>query len=236
MPHSHYITKNTNTLIAYWDTDLVCRFANNAYITWFGRTPDELIGKVTLRELLGAGFTVSLPYITGALAGKVQMFERSLVMYTGVVRLMQAAYFPDIKDGIVQGFYVYEADLKAASTDVEQPNLISRRTPIDDVESVLKENLFNKFPGISTLAKRCFISESKLKRDFKERHHKSVKNYYRHLQMQLGETYLAENRFSKKQLANLFNFSNPNNFSLCYRKYLEEKSSYPLAKKNIDAA
>ena len=236
MPHSHYTTKNTNTLIAYWDTDLICRFANNAFITWFGRTPIELIGKVTLKELLGTGFTAILPYVTAALAGKVQVFERSLIMYTGEVRLTQTAYCPDIKDGIVQGFYVYVADLKAVSIDVKQPKIISRRTPIDDVESVLKESLFNKFPGISTLAKRCFISESKLKRDFKERHHKSIKNYYRHLQMQAGEIYLAENRFSKKQLANLFNFSNPNNFSLCYRKYLEEKSSDPPDKKNTDAS
>ena len=31
-------------MLAYWDRDLRCRFANRAYATWFGVDPDSLIG------------------------------------------------------------------------------------------------------------------------------------------------------------------------------------------------
>ena len=31
-------------LVAYWDSDYRCRFANRSYIDWYGRSPEQMIG------------------------------------------------------------------------------------------------------------------------------------------------------------------------------------------------
>ncbi|MBH9579626.1 PAS domain-containing protein [Inhella proteolytica] len=40
------------SMLAYWDARQVCHFANEAYRTWFGVEPRDLIGKC-IWELLG---------------------------------------------------------------------------------------------------------------------------------------------------------------------------------------
>jgi len=71
------VVDHISTMIAYWDKDLICRFANASYLEWFGRTSDEMIDKITLAQLLGPLYEKNLPYITGALMGNTQTFERA---------------------------------------------------------------------------------------------------------------------------------------------------------------
>lgn len=58
-------------MLAYWDASLRCRFANRAYESWFGVSPEELIGR-HMSELLGPLYELNLPYIEGALRGEPQ--------------------------------------------------------------------------------------------------------------------------------------------------------------------
>jgi PAS domain S-box-containing protein len=46
------VTDNLPGIVGYWDRDLHCRFANRAYIEWFGRRPEEM-ADITIRTLLG---------------------------------------------------------------------------------------------------------------------------------------------------------------------------------------
>jgi PAS domain-containing protein len=63
-------------MLACWDRDLRCRFANRAYETWFGADPDRLLG-ISLRDLLGPElFAVNEPIFLAALRGEEQTFER----------------------------------------------------------------------------------------------------------------------------------------------------------------
>jgi PAS domain S-box-containing protein len=91
---------------------LICLFANAAYKDWFGKSRSALVGS-TMRELLGPLFELNLPYIRGALAGEVQVFERSIPQPDGSVRESLATYTPDIVDGVVHGFFVQVADVTA---------------------------------------------------------------------------------------------------------------------------
>jgi PAS domain S-box-containing protein len=110
-------------MVAYWDRDEVCRFANHAYLAWFGRTRAELLG-TTLRALLGPLYEINEPYIRRAFSGEVQVFERRIPVPDGVgFRDSLATYTPDVHDGEVRGIFVHVADsglLKEKERELER--------------------------------------------------------------------------------------------------------------------
>jgi len=86
--------QKTPTMIAYWDQDLRCRYANGAYQSWFGVEPCKLIG-TSLKDLLGPElFALNAPFALGALAGQEQTFERVVPGPDGVKRNSLAKYMP----------------------------------------------------------------------------------------------------------------------------------------------
>ncbi len=99
-------------MIAYWDTQMQCQFANNAYVEWFGRTPQQMMG-LSLATVLGERlFEQNLPYIQGALAGAPQEFERAIVKPDGTVGYGLTHYIPETNpNGQVQGFFVLVANI-----------------------------------------------------------------------------------------------------------------------------
>jgi PAS domain S-box-containing protein len=95
------------SMLAYWDRDLRCRFANRAYEQWFGVDPDRLIG-TSIVDLLGPElFAANEIYSRGALRGEPQTFERIVPGPNGAKRHSLATYVPDIVDGEVKGFFVH---------------------------------------------------------------------------------------------------------------------------------
>ncbi|HEU0031419.1 MAG TPA: ATP-binding protein [Kofleriaceae bacterium] len=100
------------SMLAYWDADLRCRFANRAYEKWFGRTPESIKGR-HISELLGPQlYALNLPHITAALRGQAQEFEREIPDPAGgPSRHSLASYLPDIAHGVVRGFFVLVTDI-----------------------------------------------------------------------------------------------------------------------------
>jgi PAS domain S-box-containing protein len=99
------------SMLAYWDSDLRCRFANKAYERWFGVDPTSLIG-TSLRDLLGPElFALNEPHIRAVLRGEPQSFERAIPGPNGGVRHSLANYIPDMKGDAVVGFMVMVADV-----------------------------------------------------------------------------------------------------------------------------
>jgi diguanylate cyclase (GGDEF)-like protein/PAS domain S-box-containing protein len=122
------LVDHLDAMVAYWDANQVCLFANNAYREWFGKTKAEVIG-LTMEQLLGPLYAKNLPYIEAALKGRRQVFEREIPGPDGMVRHSLATYTPHIVDGVVQGIVVLvanvtplkvlEQDLKAAKERAE---------------------------------------------------------------------------------------------------------------------
>lgn len=104
------VVDQISALVAYWDVNQRCVFANAAYQQWFGRSVSQMIG-AHLSEVLGPLYQKNLPYIQGALAGKPQVFERLIPLPDGGSRDSIASYTPDIVDGDVRGFSVHVADV-----------------------------------------------------------------------------------------------------------------------------
>lgn len=107
------ILDNLPAMIGYWDVDLRNRMGNQAYVEWFGFTPQEMYGR-HIREILGERlFELNQPYMTAALRGEAQLFDRTIVDTQGATRHTQASYIPDSADGIVRGFFVLVTDITA---------------------------------------------------------------------------------------------------------------------------
>lgn len=217
----------TNTMITYWDSNLICRFANNACFYWFGRKPENMTDKIHMSEFLGQHFEKNLKRMNDALSGVTQAFERIVNTPDGIIRRGSVVFSPQTIDDKVVGFYAYvfdggPLDVNEQSSPITGPSNLnsSSNQALHEVKLELIANLLTKFPGLAMLAKHHMVSESKLKRDFKQKYGISIFSYYRLLQMRLAEEYIQEKKYTKGQLAMIFNFSNPSNFSACYNKYL----------------
>jgi PAS domain S-box-containing protein len=107
------VVDNVTAMLAYWDADCRCRFANAAYRAWFGVSPETLIGR-HIRELLGPLYELNRPFIEAALRGEKQEFERFIPdPRGGPPRPSLAQYVPDICDGHVRGFFVLVSDISS---------------------------------------------------------------------------------------------------------------------------
>jgi diguanylate cyclase (GGDEF)-like protein/PAS domain S-box-containing protein len=117
------ITDAMPGLVAYWDKDLRCGFANKPYQEWFGKLPQAVIG-TTMMELMGERlFALNEPHIRGVLTGQPQRFERTLTKADGSLGFTLVNYIPD-KDanGSVVGFFVLVSDvtvLKQAEVELK---------------------------------------------------------------------------------------------------------------------
>ena len=225
------VVDHTHAMIAYWDKNLVCRFANASYMEWFGKTKREMINKMTLPELLGPLYQMNLPFITAVLKGERQVFERQIRRPDGQIRNTIATYVPDKAANIVRGFFVHVADISSIKSadkghiksQNEIPGFFKTSGLAERVETELRNNILRPFPGISKLARTFFVSESTVKRIFKIKYQQNIFTYFRNLQMTIAENYLTSKQFNKNQLAEMFGFSKPSNFSTCYNTYLKRK-------------
>ncbi len=231
------VAANTNALLAFWDTKLLCKYANGAYLEWFGMEPGNMINKISLPQLLGPLYEKNLPYIRGVLEGKVQIFERDIKKPNGVIGHTIATYSPHFEKGVIAGFFVHVADITALKTKLlTKPDLESKKDfylpepsrAFDNIEHTIKSYLFIGFPGITTLARQHFLSATKLKQDFKSKYNTTIFSYFRNLQMELAEQYINQKLYSPKQLAAMFNFSKTGNFQACFQKYLVQKRNREL--------
>ena len=104
------VADETPAIVAYIDKKQTYRFANKAYLDWFGRTREEMMD-LTMKEVIGPIYEMNLAYINGALNGELQVFERQVITPDGTVRHSLMTYKPHIVDGSVAGFFVHVADV-----------------------------------------------------------------------------------------------------------------------------
>lgn len=114
------ILDNLPSLVSYWDADLNNRFANSAYGTWFGVSPEQMRGR-HCRDLLGpAQYAMCEPFVRSALRGERQLFECTVVDKAGVQRHALVSYVPDVEGGAVRGVFSQTIDISDRKRMEEQ--------------------------------------------------------------------------------------------------------------------
>jgi PAS domain S-box-containing protein len=97
--------------VAYWDSDMRCRYVNDVYCDWFGRSREELIGR-TVQEIFPPQFVAErVERIERALAGEAQQFERAETSADGRRAVQWIHYIPDGPPGQVRGLFVLATDI-----------------------------------------------------------------------------------------------------------------------------
>ena len=104
-------------LISFVDRTLTFRFANAAYRDWFGRTPEEVVGR-TIPEITGAdGYAARRTQIERALAGEPVQMDLNWPRHNGEQRIADIRYLPrHDSSGAIDGFYVFVQDVTALRT------------------------------------------------------------------------------------------------------------------------
>lgn len=145
--------------VGYWDDGLRNKFSNDAYLGWFGFTPAQMVDR-HMREVMGDTlFELNLPYITEALAGQRQTFDRELVAVDGRKRHVQVSYIPDERDGVIHGFVVLATDITARADaehrlqeSADRYRALARNMPSGFVLLFDAELLFSVADGIELAA------------------------------------------------------------------------------------
>jgi PAS domain S-box-containing protein len=106
------ITDSLPELICFIDRDQIYRFANKAYESWWGRTPDQVVGR-HVREIVGEeGYELRRPHIEAALAGQECRLDVAVAQPNGRDRLGEVRYLPRLDaQGKVDGFYAFVIDV-----------------------------------------------------------------------------------------------------------------------------
>lgn len=107
------IADNVPALIAYVDTGMRYRFANERYREWFGVKTGDMIGK-TVAEAMGEAFYAARrEALERCLAGHASHLEIE-EQRRGRTRVVSSTYLPHVRDGVVQGIYVLSTDATSA--------------------------------------------------------------------------------------------------------------------------
>ncbi|CAN5755399.1 hypothetical protein BH09PSE5_BH09PSE5_05350 [soil metagenome] len=99
------ITDNEPTLLAYITPDLRLMFANRAFLAWYGKARDEMIGKLIPDVLGKQNFNRDADMIARVLAGETGKQSADMTSLNGKVNHFLVHRIPDVRDGAVRGYF-----------------------------------------------------------------------------------------------------------------------------------
>jgi PAS domain S-box-containing protein len=112
------ISDGLPAMIAYWDRDQICQFANQAHFKRLGLRPDQMVGRHF--DVLFGGERIDRQAaelrharVLAALRGERQIFDHTVIAADGSMTHWQSEYLPHWNNGEVIGFYALIIDITA---------------------------------------------------------------------------------------------------------------------------
>lgn len=130
---------------------------------------------------------------------------------------LQNKAFSDFSNKIISYFgKKFKANHNLIKKESFKPN---ENQKILEIENYLMKNLTNHFIGIEELAKRFYVSPTKLKTDFKNMFGVSIYQYYLAKQMILAHQLITEKNILVKDVAAVLCYENVSKFIIAYKKH-----------------
>lgn len=105
------------------------------------------------------------------------------------------------------------------TTSEPQDNNLLVQEKMQHVEKILDDYIHKNLPSIRTIAKDMALSESTLKRNFKQVYGTSIYNFYLQKKMKQARQILTEKNVSVKEVAYMLGYEKPSNFIRIFKKY-----------------
>jgi PAS domain S-box-containing protein len=105
------ITDRIPARLAYYDKDLICRFANSAHAGRYGKTAAEMLGTPLSQVVRPDLLPEILPRVAEALSGQTQSFEAERMDAQGQRNFYEIHYIPDLQNGTVEGIFIELHDI-----------------------------------------------------------------------------------------------------------------------------
>jgi PAS domain S-box-containing protein len=114
------ITNSVPVQLAFFDRDLICRFANASYARWVRGDTEQLVGMHLSEIARSENFESARTRLAAALSGEIQRFEGERYFPDGHRFYAGVEYTPYWHDGQVQGIIIQMVDLsqRKASEDL----------------------------------------------------------------------------------------------------------------------
>ncbi|MBX3609526.1 MAG: PAS domain S-box protein [Hydrogenophaga sp.] len=119
------MTDTVPVQLAYFDRDLICRFANASYARWRGGDPSSVVGLHLSDIARQEDYEGARERLDAALRGEHQRFEGERAFPGGPTFYASVEYTPWIENGVVSGLIIQMIDIterKAAEDRVGQAN------------------------------------------------------------------------------------------------------------------
>lgn len=105
------VVDNLPARISYWDRQSRNRFANKAFLDWFGMTHDS-IGGAHVGDVVGQQWFARIkPHLDAGLAGVSGQMETVATLADGLDQVMDVRFAPDFHQGQAQGLIVFALDI-----------------------------------------------------------------------------------------------------------------------------
>ncbi|MGI9217866.1 MAG: PAS domain-containing sensor histidine kinase, partial [Hydrogenophaga sp.] len=119
------ITNSVPVQLAFFDSALICHFANASYARWVGGDPAALVGRHLSEIARPQDYAFAQPKLAAALRGESQQFEGERVFPDGHRFYASIEYTPYRHDGQVHGVFIQMLDIterKASEDRVQDAN------------------------------------------------------------------------------------------------------------------
>lgn len=148
------LAHNIPGMVSHWTKNLRCNFANKGYLTWYGKTADEIY-RAKVQEVIGEdAYRECEAYMLAALEGTAQSVEH---VVDG--KYLWTQYIPDLENDQIQGLFVVATDItkrKLAELALQESALHTQAILDNMFDGVITINTDGDIESFNVAASRIF--------------------------------------------------------------------------------